>query len=93
MDKGTWTTVEHVSGIPTMFPSSGPSQVIQLYSGGAFGASGAQHYVPPAGIFGGGMVNDHTLLCDHSYQAMAYDSADGYVYSNVLAEPACPVIH
>ena len=92
MAKDSWTTVEHLSGISTTFTTGGSSQLIQLVQGGTFGASGAQHYVAPFGLFPGGMVTDHPLLCGTSYQAVAYDPADGYVYSNVLTEPACPVI-
>jgi hypothetical protein len=93
MDVGTWSTVEYQSGIYTTIVNGGPSQLVQLVQGGGFVVSGAQHYVPPAGIFGGGTVNYHPLLCGTSYQAVAYDPADGYVYGNVLQEPACSVIH
>jgi len=31
----------------------------------------------------------HPLTCGHQYQAVTGDPTDGYVYSDVLTEPAC----
>jgi hypothetical protein len=93
---GGWTTVEYQSGVHTSVRSVTCSNHSCLISpGGILSAQGASYWVsvPPGGFgYPGYWQAEHPLACGHSYEAVTYDPSDGWVYSNVLTEPACPVI-
>jgi hypothetical protein len=91
----SWTTLEYQSNITTsrsFYYFYGG--VYNYVAGGQFTAQGLKDYIAPGpGVLGGGSYYAaNPLECGRSYQAVAYDPADGYVYSNVLTEPACPHI-
>jgi hypothetical protein len=93
---GAWTTLEYQSGLDTSksaMPCRG--SICVYYRGGSLSAEGARYYVsvPPGGLgYPGYWLAYHTLQCGHSYQAVTDDPNDGWVYSNVLTEPACQTI-
>jgi hypothetical protein len=92
----SWTTLEDQSNITTsrsFYYFYGG--VYHHVPGGQFTAEGLTTYIAPGpGVLGGGSsFAENPLDCGHSYQAVAYDPADGYVYSNTLTEPACPSIN
>jgi len=90
---GSWTTLEYQSGLDTT--SRGyfcNDHICTLYLGGGLSAQGALYYlapVPGPESFPGYWTAVHPLQCGHSYQAVTDDPSDGWVYSNVLTEPAC----
>jgi len=92
---GKWTTVEYQSAVQTS--SAGwicANRLCRYFSGGALSAQGASYWVsvPPGGFgYPGYWLANNPLACGDSYQAVTYDPSDGWVYSNVLTEPACPV--
>jgi hypothetical protein len=93
---GSWTTLEYQSGLDTTSNTESCfDHVCHDYWGGGLSAQGAIYYVPPVSgpfSFPGYWTAVHPLLCGHSYQAVTDDPSDGWVYSNVLTEPACQII-
>ena len=86
---GGWSTLEQQSGLHTsvhVFRCYTPTRCF-YNPGGQLTANGAVYPLNPPWATPWPV---HTLSCAHSYQAVAYDPADGYSYSNVLTEPACP---
>lgn len=90
---GGWSTLEYQSSITTssyyFHCYTGSLPLCVFNPGGLLSAKGALGYY--SGLFSG-YYAIHPLLCGHQYQAVTYDPNDGWVYSNVLTEPACPVI-
>lgn len=81
---GGWSTVEYQSGLTTSSHS-----IFPYNPGGLFSAAGKTHQVlidPDVGYVTEAL---HPLTCGHQYEVVTYDPNDGYVYSNVLSEPAC----
>jgi hypothetical protein len=81
---GGWSPIEYQSGLTTSSAS-----LVPYNPGGLFSAAGQtkQVLVDPDVGYRTEAVNP--LTCGHKYQAVTDDLADGYVYSNVLTEPAC----
>jgi hypothetical protein len=88
---GGWSTLEYQNGITTSTFSwwcNGWYCYARL--GGLLSARGALGY-SSYGLLGYYAL--HPLQCDHKYQAVTYDPADGWIYSNVLSEAACQVVN
>ena len=81
---GGWSTYEYQDGLATSSPS-----LIPYNPGGLFSAAGKTHQVLVDPDVGYRTEAVDPLTCGHKYQAVTYDPSDGYVYSNVLSEPAC----
>jgi hypothetical protein len=81
---GGWSTYEYQSGLTTSAHSLVPSN-----PGGLFSAAGKTHQVLVDPDVGYRTEAVDPVTCGHQYQAVTYDPTDGYVYSNVLSEPAC----
>ncbi len=83
---------------PTLESQSGPTtssrSLVPSNPGGLFSASGdtARVYVQSqyGGAWGWTVVAVNPLRCGQQYWAFTWDPTDGFVYSNVLSEPACP---
>jgi hypothetical protein len=90
---GGWTTLEYQSGLSTStYTVVCAGHICRVGPAGLLRAQGQLYYVPGVpGGFPGYWAAQHPLLCGHSYEAVSYDPSDGWVYSNVLAEPACVV--
>jgi hypothetical protein len=93
---GSWTTLEYQSGLSTTSNTESCfDHICREYFGGGLSAQGAIYYVSPAPgpgpVFPGYWTAVHPLQCGHSYQAVTDDPNDGWVYSNVLTEPACQI--
>jgi hypothetical protein len=90
----TRVTLEYQSGVHISGPGEVCSNHLCTWSpGGALSAQGASYWVtvPPGGFgYPGYWRAVHPLACGHRYQALTYDPSDGWAYSNVLTEPACP---
>jgi hypothetical protein len=90
---GSWTTLEYQSGLATTSRAYFCiDHICTDYQGGGLSAQGALYYVAPVpgpDSFPGYWTALHPLQCGHSYQAVTDDPSDGWVYSNVLTEPAC----
>jgi hypothetical protein len=83
-----WTTLEHQGGISTSIPfcvQSRPGGPVTCTTGGSFTAKGAMVNTSLLGP-----LPEYPLGCSTDYQGVAYEPATGWVYSNVLDEPACP---
>jgi hypothetical protein len=93
---GSWTTLEYQSGLDTSSNTvSCFGHICREYWGGGLSTQGASYYVSPTPgpySFPGSWQAVHPLQCGHSYQAVTDDPSDGWVYSNILAEPACIII-
>jgi hypothetical protein len=93
---GSWTTLEYQSGLDTSSNTvSCFDHICREYWGGGLSTQGASYYVSPIPgtySFPGYWQAVHPLQCGHSYQAVTDDPSDGWVYSNILAEPACHII-
>jgi hypothetical protein len=83
-DDGGWSTVEYQSGLTTSSYS-----VFPYNPGGLFSAAGQTKQVLVDPNVGYRTEAVDPLTCGHKYQAVTDDPTDGYVYSNVLSEPAC----
>jgi hypothetical protein len=81
---GGWSTVEYQSGLTTSSRS-----IFPYNPGGLFSAAGKTQQVLIDPDVGYETEALHPLTCGHRYQAVTDDPSDGYVYSNVLTEPAC----
>jgi hypothetical protein len=88
---GQWTTLEYQSGLHTTSRAvSCVNHSCRVYLGGSLHTQGASYYVPGApGGFPGYWQAVHPLQCGQSYQAITQNPSDGWVYSNILTEPAC----
>ncbi len=91
---GGWTTLEYQNNLSTSTThtvcAGDPIRHCWVSFGGALSAQGALYYVPGVpGGFPGSWAALHPLLCGHSYEPVSYDPSDGWVYGNVLTEPAC----
>lgn len=88
--RGGWSTHEYQSGLSTSsFSCSGYFCRV----GGRLSTKGSQRWVPAGGIFPAMWWANHPLTCGQTYQPVAYDPADGYVYGTPFATAACPIIH
>jgi hypothetical protein len=81
---GGWSTVEYQGGLTTSSPS-----IVPYNPGGLFSAAGQTKLVLVDPDVGYRTEAVDPLTCGHKYQAVTDDPSDGYVYSNVLSEPAC----
>jgi hypothetical protein len=83
-DLTTETVIEWQGDLPTTpgpgYECFGPFSCV-AWAVGAFYAQGT--------LSASGQTAEHPLQCANTYQAAAYDPADGWVYSNELTEPAC----
>jgi hypothetical protein len=90
---GSWTTLEYQSGLDTTSRAVYcVDHICREYLGGGLNTQGAKYWVTvaPGGLgYPGYWEAVHELQCGHSYQAVTYDPSDGWVYSNILTEPAC----
>jgi hypothetical protein len=94
MDLGAgtdWSVYDYKSGIGTSNSSQwcNPFKCWNI-AGGSFSVAGD---MSPGWPWSFGPAPLHPLECDHQYEAVAYDPADGYVYSNVFDAGACPVVN
>lgn len=90
-----WTTLEYQSGLDTTSRAyhclPNVPHLCEFYRGGSLHTQGAEYYVTGVpGGFPGDWQSVHPLQCGHSYRAATDDPSDGWVYSNILTEPACP---
>ncbi len=91
MKASTWTTLEYQSGQSTTAPyySTNCTATCYFLPGGRMTARGSTvAWGTPDGFHGTNVL--HWLECATTYQAVSYDPVDGWVYSNLLTEPACP---
>lgn len=80
---GGWSTLEYQSGLTTS------ARLLPLILGGGFSAAGELKEVLIDPDVGYREEAVHPLKCGHKYEAVTDDPIDGYVYGNVLSEPAC----
>ena len=80
---GGWSTLEYQSGLTTS------ARLLPFILGGGLSAAGKLKEVLIDPDVGYRKEAVDPLKCGHNYQAVTDDPIDGYVYGNVLSEPAC----
>jgi len=79
-----WSTIEYENGLTTSSRASVP-----FNPGGLLSAAGETERVLVSPQVGYVTLAVDPLKCGHEYQAFTWDPTDGFVFSNILTEPAC----